>query len=94
MPDGNNISHTNLTWAAGIAQCSARCDCAGTTFKSNQSKPTGPVPLYLKKCGGVEYSKDWWSYSKPKTGPGAMLAPKICPRSLRAVLRNRAGEVY
>jgi hypothetical protein len=77
LPDGNDISHTNLTWAEGIAQCSARSDCAGITFKSNSSKPVGTLPLYLKKCGGVERAAGWWSWSKPKSGPGAMPAPKM-----------------
>eukprot|EP01044_Picomonas_judraskeda_P001938 COSAG03_NODE_126_length_12149_cov_3.594274_4_plen_404_part_00 len=77
LPDGNDISHTNLTWAEGIAQCSARSDCAGITFRSNSSKPIGKLPLYLKKCGGVERAAGWWSWSKPKTGPGAMPAPKM-----------------
>ena len=76
LPDGNDISHTNLTWADGIAHCSARSDCAGITFKSNTSKPAGALPLYLKKCGGVEGAKGWWSWSKPAAGPGSMPPPK------------------
>ena len=77
LPDGNDISHTNLTWHEGIAQCSARSDCAGITFKSNSSKPAGTFPLYLKQCGGVERAAGWWSWSKPTTGPGAMPPPKM-----------------
>jgi hypothetical protein len=77
LPDGNDISHTNLTWAEGIAQCSARSDCTGITFKSTSSKPSKRVPLYLKKCGGVERAAGWWSWSRPRTGPGAMPAPKM-----------------
>ena len=77
LPNGNDISHSNLTWADGIAQCSARSDCAGITFKSNTSKPAGTLPLYLKKCGGVERATGWWSWSKPQTGPGSMPPPKL-----------------
>lgn len=73
-----------------IAQWSARSGCAGITFRSNSSKPTGKLPLYLKKCGGVERATGWWSWSKPKTGPGA---PMPAPKMLKAcVLFCAAGE--
>lgn len=77
LPDGNDILHANLTLAEGIAKCSARSDCAGITFRANSSRPTGKLPLYVKKCGGVERAMGWWSWSKPKVGPGAMPAPKM-----------------
>ena len=30
--------------------------------------------MYLKKCGGVQRSKGWWSWSKPA---GSMPLPKM-----------------
>jgi hypothetical protein len=76
LPYGNDISHTNLTWAADIAQCSSSSNCTGIKFKSNNSKPV-MLLLYLKKCGGVERAADWWSWSKPKAGPGLMPTFKV-----------------
>ena len=55
LPSGNDIQHANLTFDQAIAACTKNgADCAGITFKQNNSRPASAVPVYLKRCSGID----------------------------------------
>lgn len=81
MSDNEVIETKNLTWSAAAAACAADGECAGFTFKSNDSKPAAPVTIRLKHCDLVDRNTKigWWSWTKPPGSVPAPSMPKACP---------------
>jgi len=77
---GNDLEHANLTFAQATAACTARGpDCAGITFKQNQSRPAAAVPMYLKHCaGGATPAEGWWSWTKNASAVPPPSQPPAC----------------
>ena len=68
----------NLTWSEAAAACAAASNCAGFTFRANESKPTAPTAIRLKKCEGVGQTSGSWSWTKPLASRPAPSMPKSC----------------
>ena len=76
MADGNDFARANLTFEAAVSRCGAAKDCVGFTFRQSGSMPAAAVPMYLKKCTGVEHAAGWWTWLKPP--PPVPKMPEAC----------------
>ena len=67
------------TCCCSLSQAAA--NCAGFTFSANESKPTAPTDIRLKKCEGVNFnskSSGSWSWTKPPASLPVPRLPKSC----------------
>ena len=80
MAVGEVLSEEQMSWTEATAACSAKPDCAGITFKSNESQPAGATEIRLKQCPGVTNNPKvgWWSWTKPADSLPVPSMPATC----------------
>ena len=63
---GNDLDSGNHTLTSAEAKCLQLRGCAGFTFSSNISVPSGLVHVYFKSSELGNTDPKWWTYLKPK----------------------------